>query len=194
MLGCDATASYASDHPSGHGGARSAGADPWGLRLRGGETTNLIGGLGTAGLLVLILLAVSAYAYLAWTRLQFFYDDDGDLRITSGIVVRNERRVQLSRLQSVDVTQPLLARLFGLAELRPDVAGASSEKTTLRYLSIDDAQQLRAELLAKCCRALRGQAERHGADGSGRDSGPGAVSAPACFAHPAADARCFCFC
>ena len=55
-------------------------------------------------------MAVGLYAYLAWTRLQFFYDDDGDLRITSGLLVRNERRVQLSRLQLVDVPQPLLAR------------------------------------------------------------------------------------
>lgn len=114
-----------------------------------GEAVNVFGGLGTGAVIAAILLAVGLYAYLAWTRLEFFYDDDGDLRITSGLLVRNERRVQLSRLQSVDVTQPLLARLFGLAELRPDVAGASAEGTTLRYLSLTDAQQLRAELLAR---------------------------------------------
>lgn len=114
-----------------------------------GEAVQLFGGLGTGAVVVMVLMAVGLYAYLAWTRLEFFYDDDGDLRITSGLVVRNDRRVQLSRLQSVDVTQPLLARLFGLAELRPDVAGSSAEGTTLRYLSLADAQQLRAELLAR---------------------------------------------
>ncbi len=114
-----------------------------------GAATEFFGGLGTGAVVALILLAVGLYSYIAWTRLEFFYDDDGDLRITSGLLVRNERRVQLSRLQSVDITQPLLARLFGLAELRPDVAGASAEGTTLRYLSLEDAQQLRAELLAK---------------------------------------------
>jgi putative membrane protein len=114
-----------------------------------GAATDLFGGLGTAGVVALILVGVGAYAYLSWTRLEFFYDDDGDLRVNSGLLVRNERRVQLSRLQSVDVTQPILARLFGLAELRPEVAGASTEGTTLRYLSLEDAQQLRAELLAR---------------------------------------------
>jgi putative membrane protein len=114
-----------------------------------GEAVQLFGGLGTGAVVVMILMAVGLYAYLAWSRLEYFYDDDGDLRITSGLVVRNDRRVQLSRLQSVDVTQPLLARLFGLAELRPDVAGSSAEGTTLRYLSLADAQQLRAELLAR---------------------------------------------
>ena len=115
----------------------------------GGEATNVLGGLGTGGVIVLILVGVGIYAYFSWTRLTFFYDDDGDLRINSGVFVRNERRVQLSRLQSVDVTQPILARLFGLAELRPEVAGASSEGTKLQYLALDDAQQLRAELLAR---------------------------------------------
>jgi putative membrane protein len=114
-----------------------------------GAATELFGGIGTAGVIALILIGVGVYAYLAWTRLEFFYDDDGDLRVNSGLLVRNERRVQLSRLQSVDVTQPLLARLFGLAELRPEVAGASAEGTTLRYLSLEDAGQLRAELLAR---------------------------------------------
>jgi putative membrane protein len=114
-----------------------------------GEATRLLGGLGTGGLIVVILVGVGIYAFFSWTRLTFFYDDDGDLRIHSGVFVRNERRVQLSRLQSVDVTQPILARLFGLAELRPEVAGASSEGTKLQYLSLEDAQQLRAELLAR---------------------------------------------
>jgi putative membrane protein len=115
----------------------------------GGEATNLLGGFGASGLIFLILIGVGIYAYFSWTRLTFFYDDDGDLRINSGVFVRNERRVQLSRLQSVDVTQPILARLFGLAELRPEVAGASSEGTKLQYLALEDAQQLRAELLAR---------------------------------------------
>lgn len=121
-----------------------------GIFVTGGrEATNFLGGLGTGGLIAVILVGVGIYAYLAWSRLTFFYDDDGDLRIHSGVLVRNERRVQLSRLQSVDVTQPILARLFGLAELRPEVAGASAEGTKLRYLSLEDAQQLRAELLAR---------------------------------------------
>lgn len=114
-----------------------------------GEAATLLGGLGTGGLIVAVLIAVGLYAFLSWTRLTYFYDDDGDLRIHSGVFVRNERRVQLSRLQSVDVTQPILARLFGLAELRPEVAGASSEGTKLQYLALENAQQLRAELLAK---------------------------------------------
>ena len=46
----------------------------------------------------------------------------------SGVLSRNERRLQLSRLQSVDVLQPLVARLAGLAEVRVEVAGAGDSK------------------------------------------------------------------
>ena len=125
-----------------------------------GREASAMLGLGLAVLLMTVLvLGVGGYAWLSWSRLTYFFDDDGDLRIHSGVVSHNERRVQLSRLQSVDVTQPLIARLFGLAEVRPEVAGAAREGTTLRYLGIDDAQQLRAELIARAA-GLRGDTGR----------------------------------
>jgi putative membrane protein len=127
--------------------------------MGGGEATRLLGRLGSLGLIVLVLLVVGGYAWASWTRLQFYFDDDGDLRIDSGLIFRNERRVQLSRLQSVDITQPLLARVFGLAELKPDVAGASGEGTTLRYLSLADAGRLRADLLARAAGMRDGEPE-----------------------------------
>ena len=127
--------------------------------LEGREASAMLGLSLAAPLMVLLVLGVGGFAWLSWTRLTYFFDDDGDLRIHSGVVSRNERRVQLSRLQSVDVTQPLIARLFGLAEVRPEVAGAGHEGTTLRYLAIDDAQQLRADLIARAAglRADTGQ-------------------------------------
>jgi putative membrane protein len=121
--------------------------------LEGREASAMLG-LGAAiGLLVLLVLVVGGLAWASWLRLTYFFDQDGDLRIHSGIVTRNERRVQVSRLQSVDITQPLIARLFGLAEVRPEVAGASNESTKLRYLSIDEATQLRSDLLARAAGA-----------------------------------------
>jgi putative membrane protein len=121
--------------------------------LEGREASAMLG-LGAAiGLLVLLVLVVGGLAWASWLRLTYFFDQDGDLRIHSGIVTRNERRVQISRLQSVDITQPLIARLFGLAEVRPEVAGASNESTKLRYLSIDEATQLRSDLLARAAGA-----------------------------------------
>ena len=117
--------------------------------FKGEGTTEVIGRLGAAGAVLAMMLATAGVSWLSWRRLTYWFDQDGDLRIHSGIWQRQERRVQVSRLQSVDVTQPLLARIFGLAQLRPEVAGSSSGGTTLEYLSFGDAEHLRAELLAR---------------------------------------------
>lgn len=116
-----------------------------------------------APLLVLPVLVAAAVVsgglgWLQWTRFRFWFDVDGDLRIRSGVLIVNERRVQVSRLQSVDVTQPLLARLFGLASVRPEVAGTGDRQTRIEYLTLDDAVRLRAELLARAAGVHAGDA------------------------------------
>jgi putative membrane protein len=97
----------------------------------------------------LIVVAFMVFQYLSWTRFTYWFDADGDLRISSGILQVSQRRVQLSRLQSVEVTQPLLARLFGLADVRPEVAGAERRHLVIGYLTLERAYALRAELLAR---------------------------------------------
>lgn len=115
----------------------------------GDGLTSEVGRLSALGLAAAAALVVGFASWLSWRRLSYWFDEEGDLRVHSGVLQRKERRVQLSRLQSVDVTQPLVARLFGLAAVRPEVAGSSSGGTTLEFLSFDDATKLRAELLAR---------------------------------------------
>ncbi len=106
-----------------------------------------------------IVAVVAGFAYVSWTRTTFWFDDDGDLRIASGLFQRQERRVQLSRLQAVDVVQPIVARLVGLAELKPEVAGGESGKVSLAFLGEADAQELRNELLARAAGIRTGDQE-----------------------------------
>jgi putative membrane protein len=101
-----------------------------------------------AGIVLLVLIAAGA-AYLSWQRFSFWFDETGDLRVDKGVLTRTETRLQLSRLQSVDVVQPLLARLAGLAEVRVEVAGAGESRATIQYLTLADAQALRAEVLGR---------------------------------------------
>ena len=99
--------------------------------------------------LIAITLVGTGFAYLSWQRLTFWFDDDGDLRVDSGVLQRNQRRLQLSRLQSVDVLQPLVARMVGLAEVRVEVAGAGDSKVTLQFLTLAEANALRNEVIAR---------------------------------------------
>lgn len=100
-------------------------------------------------LVALLLIGAGLLGWVSWWRTTFWFDDDGDLRVASGLFYRNERRLQLSRLQSVEITRPLVARLVGLAEVRPEVAGGENAKIALAYLSEAEASSLRAELLAR---------------------------------------------
>ena len=70
-----------------------------------------------------------------------------ELRIYEGLLSRRTRAIPLERLQAVELVQPLLARLFGLAELRLEVVGASKTEAPLAFLRLDEARALRQRLL-----------------------------------------------
>jgi putative membrane protein len=102
------------------------------------------------GLLLLSVLTFVVigfvYGVLTWWFTRFRIDAE-ELRIDSGVLLRRSRRVSIARLQGVDVVQPLLARLFGMAELRFEVAGGSGTEAPLAYLRLDEAHRLRGVLL-----------------------------------------------
>jgi putative membrane protein len=102
---------------------------------------------GLAGLGVAVVVA-GVYGLLSWQRSQYRVDGDS-LQLHTGVLFRQQRRARLDRLQAVDVVRPLLARLFGLAELRLEVAGGKNSAIKLSLLREDHAQALRNTLLAR---------------------------------------------
>lgn len=94
----------------------------------------------------LVLLAAGG-GFVSWYFTRFVIDDD-ELRLETGAVFKSSKRVAFERLQSVDVIQPLAARMFGLAELRIEV-GAGDSTLRLRYLTRAHAARLREYLLAR---------------------------------------------
>ena len=108
-----------------------AGRAPW-LLLGGGTV---------------LLLTVAGYI-LSWyfTRYQVA---EGYVRVNTGFLFKQQRQARLDRVQAIDIVQPLLARIFGLAELKFEVADAGESAVKLAYLRMDDARQLRATILAR---------------------------------------------
>ena len=92
---------------------------------------------------------VALFQFVNWQRLTFWFDDQGDFRVDSGVLTRQERRVQLSRVQAVDVVQPLVARLFSMAEITIEVAGTGESRVRLSFLTLDEAHTLRETILAR---------------------------------------------
>ena len=93
--------------------------------------------------IVVVLAAVAGF--VAWYFTRFVIDDE-ELRIETGAIFKKSTKIPFERLQSVDIIQPLAARMFGLAELRLD---AGNSTTKLRYLRRAKASRLRDYLLTR---------------------------------------------
>ncbi|RYU14503.1 PH domain-containing protein [Nocardioides iriomotensis] len=104
------------------------------------------GNLGVLGVILLtVLLAGAVYGWASWLRTRYWIDDR-ELRIDTGVVYHQSRRIRIDRLQGIDIVQPFVARLFGLAELKMDVAGGDKEGS-LAFLPLAEAQRVRQVLL-----------------------------------------------
>ncbi|MDX3311972.1 PH domain-containing protein [Streptomyces sp. NPDC054884] len=97
--------------------------------------------------LAVLVPAASLYGFLSWWFTHFAVTE-GELRIRTGLLFRRTAHIRLERIQAVDVSQPLLARVAGVAKLRLDVVGAE-KKDELAFLGEEEARRLRAELLAR---------------------------------------------
>ncbi|MEU9029658.1 PH domain-containing protein [Streptomyces sp. NPDC048383] len=97
--------------------------------------------------LVGLLLVFGVYGFLSWWFTHYAVTDT-ELRIRTGLVFRRTAHIRLDRIQAIDVTRPLLARVAGVAKLRLDVIGTDA-KDELAFLAEPDAVALRAELLAR---------------------------------------------
>ncbi|MCW2801283.1 MAG: hypothetical protein JWQ70_2755, partial [Aeromicrobium sp.] len=113
------------------------------------------GGWGSLSPFISALIAVvgglllgMGVGFLGW-RFTRYVIDGTELRINSGILTKSSRRIPYERIQSVDIAEPLVARIFGLAELRIEMAGGKNSRTSLRFLKLDDAAGLRQLLLNK---------------------------------------------
>ncbi len=94
-----------------------------------------------------VVLAVFGWGLLSWW-FTWFRLGPVTLRIESGILFRRSRRIRLDRVQAVEVQQPFLARLFGMAELQIETAGGETE-ASLAFLTHAHALDLRGELLER---------------------------------------------
>ncbi|CAL9534112.1 hypothetical protein SUDANB174_04074 [Streptomyces sp. enrichment culture] len=104
-------------------------------------TTHLLIGLAV------LIPAAALYGFLTWWFTHYAVTGT-ELRIRTGLLFRRTAHIRLERIQAIDVTQPLLARVAGVAKLKLDVIG-TGKKDELAFLGADEARALRAELLAR---------------------------------------------
>ncbi|HSV40508.1 MAG TPA: PH domain-containing protein [Nocardioidaceae bacterium] len=106
-------------------------------------------GIGVIALVLMgLLVAGVAFGAVSWWRTKYWIEGD-ELRVDTGVISRQSRRIRIDRLQGIDIVQPFVARLFGLAELRMDVAGGGKAEGSLAFMSLVEAQDLKELLLAR---------------------------------------------
>lgn len=130
--------------------------------------------LVAVGLIVLGAAAGLGWSALAWSRTQYAIGRQS-VYLHSGVLWRQQRHVRLDRLQAVDVTQPLLARLFGFSSLKIESAGGAGSNLTLSYLTESEAQRVRNEILARAA----GVDEDDAAPSTSPEAGEAPAPAPA---------------
>ncbi|MDR1432584.1 MAG: PH domain-containing protein [Propionibacteriaceae bacterium] len=117
------------------------------------------GDIGEQAPLLLVLLGGAALLMVGgglwrWWNTLFFIDDD-EFRVESGRFFHTSKRLAYSKIQSVDIRQPLLARLFDMCALVVDTG--NSETVELRFLRRKTAESLHDFLLARAASERAGQ-------------------------------------
>lgn len=108
---------------------------------------------------------------------------DGAVHWTSGVLTRQATQVPFDRVQDVEVTRPLIARILGCSAVRVSTAGGAGG-IELSYLDRDVADRLGAEV-------RRQIAVARGGSGVADDTGapPAATSPPGVVLHRVSNAE-----
>lgn len=114
---------------------------------------------------VLLIAVVAAVNVVAW-RFTRFRVAPHQVELRQGVLFRQHRQVPFERVQAVELSRPLLARLLGLAQVVVQSAGGSDSNLTLSFLPLARAEQLRDELLARA-----GQGDEAAAGPGGAEPG-----------------------
>lgn len=123
-----------------------------------------------AGALLAIMAVPALFSWLSW-RFSKFRVAQRQVELRTGWLFRQHRQVPLERVQAVELGRPLLARLFGLAEVIVQSAGGKDSHLTLAFLSLPRATRFRDELLL-----LAGRTDERPVTAAGEDPAYGAVS------------------
>ncbi|MFW5937659.1 MAG: PH domain-containing protein [Halanaeroarchaeum sp.] len=100
-----------------------------------------------SGVPLAVLFGAFAVGYEIAHYRHFSYEVTEDtLDITSGVFFRRDREIPLGRIQNVDVSRDVLARLTGVAVVSIETAGGGETEASLRYVGLAEARRLQEQI------------------------------------------------
>ncbi|UOQ85005.1 PH domain-containing protein [Gracilibacillus salinarum] len=98
--------------------------------------------LAAAILLVLFIV----FSVLAWYRYTYQLEED-QIRIEQGIFIRKKRTISKHRIQSIDLSQNIIHRIFGLTKVQIETAGSDHRiDAALSAVTMEEGQLLHKQL------------------------------------------------
>ncbi|MFE8698855.1 PH domain-containing protein [Cytobacillus sp. FJAT-53684] len=95
-----------------------------------------------------IIVIVLVIGILTWLRYTYRLEE-GELRIEYGVFVRKKRYIPFERIQSLDLSEGILQRPFGLVKVKVETAGSSGEaEAVLTAITKADANLIQQTLSA----------------------------------------------
>ena len=133
-----------------------------------GAIAGVVGTLAAVGVGVVVLGVVVGYSVAYYRRFEYELTAE-TFDIRSGVFGRREREIPLRRIQNVDISQNIVQRVLGIAELRLETAGASGSEAHLKFVGEERAGDLQQEI---------SRLRRSGEDGDGGDDAEAASAEP----------------
>ena len=114
-----------------------------------GDDANFWSGLFTYGIYGVLLLFMLISGIIKWKRFRYWFED-GELRIEYGLFVKKKRYIPFERIQSLDYTEGILHRPFGLVKVKVETAGGGPTKEAdaeLTAIKKEAAEQIKKEIM-----------------------------------------------
>ena len=112
--------------------------------------------VGTFGLAMssapLGFAAGAAYGITYYYRFEYELTED-TFDVSSGVFSRRSREIPYHRIQNVDVTQTVIQRVLGLANVNVETAGGGNTEAALNFVSDAEAKRLQREIRRRTARA-----------------------------------------
>lgn len=97
--------------------------------------------------MVLWFAGLIAIGVVSWYRF-YYWMEDGELRMEYGVFVKKRRFIPQERIQTLDTSEGIIQRIFGLVKVQIETAGGGTEaEASLTAVTKEEASRLREALL-----------------------------------------------
>lgn len=113
-----------------------------GKGFSGGKGQTILIGISVFAVLGMIYSIINYFRY-------YFYINDDELIIESGVFKRSKLNVPFDRIQTINFEQNIIHRIFNVVRLKIDTAGSAKAEFEFHAISNEKAESLRTLLLSK---------------------------------------------